>query len=236
MYYHSVEWGFDINYAKKKNEAMKFLIDNSFTTCISRICRIDNMRELFDGNKKYLVMVYPDFTFLKRTGFFDIINYDLLQDNIKKEYGENVNLEDFEYCCIEQMEKIDNCFTAVICSNGEGALIVEFLKDTIDNREITSDTESDRVPQRIVYDNFELMECDDYEVLKVLFSDINKCLWLKGYFELSFARVGKKKGVYYSYYSSEKIYMNIFNRKKDDLFGIRERCILNYLKHSGQIC
>ena len=211
-------------------------MENSFSTCLSQKCQANDLDKMFQrDNLEYLVMVFPIKGNKHRTGFFDIKSVVQLQQKIYSEYGNESTCDEFEYCFIDQMREMEGCFTATIISNGKGSLVIEYLTNTIDNRDITSNTKCERVPHKIIFIDFELVECDGFEILKILFDDIKKCLWLKGYYELSYATVQGKKDVYFSYYSDEGIYMNYFDCNRMYTYESRNRCILQFLKEIGYL-
>lgn len=235
MYYHSIEWGFDTDYMKKKNKAMCFLQKHCFKTCISRVCSYSEIASMFFENEGcFLVMISKKNNSAERNGYFDISNYSQLLDRIANDYGKDCDLSEYDFCFIDQLEKMKDCFTANIFSDGHGKIIVEYLMDTVDNRDITGYSQNGKIPHSIIIDNDVLVKCDSYLVLMNLYDVIKKCIWLRGYYELSYATVHSKPDIYFSYYSSEDIYMNIFMND----FGVDykgSRSVYLFMKNAGYI-
>lgn len=237
MFYHSIEWGFDLNYINKKKRAMLFLNAHEFPTCLSKICRFDGIDEMFEKEECcYLVMVSKKKDDSKRSGYFNIVNKRQLIDSMFEDYGKEIDYNNFVYCFIGQMQETLGCFTATLFSDGKGNIVIEYLTDIVDNRFLTSGSMGERTPSCITFRDFTLIDCDSFIILEKLYGIVKKCFFLKGYFELSYAVVHGKKDVYFSYYSSDDIYMNIFNNYYDlGEKSMHNRCIFFYMIQSGML-
>lgn len=236
MYYHSIDWGFDLEYFHKKNKAMVFLKEHSLTTCISSICGHKDLNMYFHDDRPYLVMVTNEKKRSLKKGYFGICRIEKLEENLKKDYGPDIDWDDFEFCLINQMMETPDCFTATLLSDGNGNIIIEYLKGTVDNRRLTSGGNEPDRPSGIIFEECLPIKCDDYHILLKMYDVIKKCFCLKGYYELSYAMVNGNKDIYFSYYSSDENYLNIFRKERflfEDELGCRS--VFSFLRQAGII-
>lgn len=238
MFYHSIEWGFDVDYINKKEDAKAFLNKLGLRCCIDEVCDFDKLNLKFNNNKNisYLVISFNKKNPKNRMGYFDICNYNQLLRHIKIDWG--CDFQELEFYFIVQMKHTLNCFTATLFSNGKGDVIIEYLKGVVDNRYVTSGSDNNNnslFTEKIYMHDYSLVYCEDYSVFTCLYEVIKVCSFFEGYYELSYANVHGEKGIYFSYYSKDKIYQNIF---EIDIIGdklISNRCIMNYLLLQNRI-
>lgn len=209
-FFHSYDWGFDTKYSLKKIKSIEYLSNNHFLHVktfglpIKRIFEIDLIG-------KYLVIVSASGEFgEKKMGFFNIERVSQLDSY--DEYNQlrySCEAENAYAVFIQQMEPCDGCFTGTITSNGKGRMIVELLEGTVDNRLLTScGAEATRI-FTIVFDEYELVSCNNFSLRQKFDSNLKKCMFTSGYFEFSYAAVSGENDIWFTYYSDCEIYRNI---------------------------
>ena len=210
MFYHSRDWGFDTSAIEKKEKAKEFLNRIGLPCCIKHICNHSEVNAFFrkDNKNCYLVMVL-DTESLKYTGFFNIISREQLLAQIDRIVNDDFCMNRLRYCFIEQMHEFIDCFTANIISDGKGNAIIEYIQGTVDNRCLSSGGIQKTKPQKIVFNDYKMVFCDNYKIFMLMWESIKTCLFFKGYYECSYALVNEIKDVFFSYYSDEEIYQNI---------------------------
>lgn len=238
MFFHSTDWGFDFDYQKKKENSREVLsqldlsILNSFSYTYFEL--LDNL-SLIDSNEVYLVTVDSTIASIPRHGYFDVSSIPNLLETIVADFGsDNTVLKTCRCYFIEQLFACKGCFTGALISDSKGNLICEVIDGIIDNRELTSGSSKSLYRKLIVYVDGKLSSCDDYLLWSKLLPQLEICIKYKGYFEFTFGRVRNKLDVYFSYFSSDKTYLNIFNndvRIFSDMITCRciERCYLQYI-------
>ena len=239
MYYHSTDWGFDDNYQQKKRLSRNRLSALKLPMLNSISC---NFHELSSGkvslgqNRVYLVTVDDPSKACPRRGYFGISTITELESCIIQDFGENsLSLNTCQCHLIEQLFPCDGCFTGAIFSNGTGDLVCEVIADTIDNRELTSGSTREYKRNRIIYCEGVLSFCDNIRIWATILPEISICITHKGYYEFAYGLVRGTKGVYFSYFSEDSAYQNIFPFQISlETEYIRCRCIENfYLRHIG---
>lgn len=225
-FYHSRDWGFDTSFLNKKENARTFLNSIGLPCCIKGIFSLSETESFLDNNKnneQYLIIAI-DRNSLKQYGFFDITNFTQLYDSINLIKDNSFHCGRLSCCIISQLNPCPGCFTANIISDGKGKAIIEFLPGTVDNRYLSSGGKYQKTPQRINFNNYELVFCDDFHVLLQMWDYIKTCLFFRGYYECSYASISKEKNVYFSYYSNEKIYRNI-ELEYINISALKFRCV-----------
>ena len=238
MFFHSTDWGFDMDYQKKKEKSRKFLsslelsVLNSFSCSYFELVGNDSV---IDSSEVYLVTVDSNINSVLRHGYFNISSVSILREKILSDFGTDSDVLETCRChFIEQLFLCPNCFTGALFSNCKGDLICEVICGTIDNRELTSGSSQNYDRKQIIYSEGNLITCDDYVLWSKLLPAIKVCIKCKGYFEFSFGRVGNNCDIYFSYYSDNECYQNVFfneQRVTSDMFASRcvERCYLQYI-------
>ena len=239
MYYHSTDWGFDDNYQTKKKTSRSGLKAIGLPMLESISCSYYELvqnKVRFKPNGVYLVTADDGTKEKNRKGYFGVKSSDELLQHIIRDFGDSESSLSACKChCIEQLFPCEGCFTGALFSNGCGDLVCETINNTVDNREVTSGSSAPYERNRIIYHDGELSFCGDYFIWATLLSVISLCINNKGYYEFAFGLVSGKKGLYFSYFSSEEIYQNIFplSAPFDDDY-IRCKCIEScYLQYLG---
>lgn len=211
-FYHSSAWGFDTSVINKKEEAKRFLNSIGLQCCIIHICDYSEARAFFDADNtgNCFLVIAIDKRSLKYTGCFDITSFGQLQNFVTSIIvRNNFSIERIKCLFINQMHWCPGCFTANIISDGKGNAIIEFIEDTVDNRLLSSGGGYKLKPKKILFNDFEMVYCDEVSVLIKLWDSLKTCLFYRGYYECSYAMINDIKKVYFSYYSDKEIYQNI---------------------------
>lgn len=232
MQYHSLDWGFDRNYHYKKIFSQYMLEELHLPICKNFNVTFHNLKKYFHYNNKYIILV-SDYNNIRK-GYFNICNYNQLLYQIGLDFTCPPN--NLSFRLIEQIDKCDNCFTATFFSNGRGSLILEAISNTVDNRFLTSgDERYEHKRIRIDFSNSTLTQCDNFQVLCLLNNYLKDLMWIKGYYELSYGKLNGYKGVYFTYFSNDETYMNIFNKNLVSLNNLTDRCRYLYLLEAGYL-
>lgn len=234
LFYHSIDWGFDTAFIEKKRKAKEYLDSLSLPCCIDGVCNANEAKRILDTNNPgcYLVTVKNPRT-NQGDGYFGIQTFSQLLEKMKKSFGQNCSLDEFEFCVIEQLEKIPGCFTSIIMSDGKGNAVVEYLEGTVDNRFLSSGGEFKGTPQRIIFCGYDVIYCNNFSVLKRLYSSVKTCLYFKGYYECTYATLHGEPGVFFSYFSTDQMYQNIFSSFDFYMLPVNDRCSAQYLFEAG---
>lgn len=210
-FYHSSAWGFDTSIIEKKEKAKRFLDEVGLPCCIECLCKHNEVKNFFDRrNIKYpLLLIVIDRETYKQIGSFDIMNFSQVQGLVKPNLSSFFCADRLTYCFIDQMFPCRRCFTATIISDGKGNGIIEFLTGIVDNRYLTSGGGNKLIPERIIFNDYKLVYCDDMIVLKTMWNSLKICLFYRGYYECSYATINNVNNVFFSYYSDDEAYQNI---------------------------
>ena len=226
-FYHSSNWNFDNLFIEKKKKAKSFLESIRLSCCIRCVCNHNEVKKFFAEVEKktgsFLVIVIDSET-LKRIAFFNIVNFSQLQALVEPRFSNDFRIDRLRYCVISQMQPCQECFTATIISDGRGNAIIEFIKDTVDNRFLTSGGNYELIPQQIFFNEYKMVYCNDINVLLKLWPSLKVCLFFKGYYECSYAIVNDKKQICFSFYSDDNVYQNNLDLECFDSNTLKSRC------------
>lgn len=240
-YFHSTDWGFDDNYQNKKIMSRRGLESLGLPMLSSFSILASDLDQVFMDahvDTVYLVTVDDPCKEFPRQGYFNIMSSAELNKKIQRDFSNRKDVLSRCRCFfIEQIFPCLGCFTGVIISNGLGKIVCEIISDTIDNREITSGSTVSSRRKRIIYYDGKLCCCEDFYAWRLLVPYLQLCKDNLGYYEFSYGKVGEKHGVFFSYYSKDKVYQNIFEHDIPFYEGmITCRCIERAYLKSISLC
>ena len=210
VFYHANDWGFDTSTPiSRKIHSEFFLTSIGLPCCIKRASNSSEIQSLFNHGSSYFLVYVIDKETHNFYVFQNISSYVQLLSLIKCDLKNKIIEDNLYYCLIERMHECPGCFTANVISNGRGNAIIEFIKGTVDNRYLSNGGNYIKAPQKIIFNDYKMVYCDDYYVFRQMWESIKICLFFKGYFECSYTSINKIKNVYYSFYSSKEIFQDI---------------------------
>ena len=159
----------------------------------------------------YIVIFDPSSNNFQKYGMHNVNSVTSIDDYIDKN---NININLYNISFIEQIKKVDNSFVGTVMSNGKGKTIIEILSDTVDSRELTS-----RGANSKLIKTYDFTEFNDYCFnVPAIIKEIKKmCEFFQGYYEFAYGKIRDEKDIYFTFYSKNKKYINIFG-------GDEEKC------------
>ena len=214
-YYNSLEWGI-INVGSDgiRNKGFQFIKNiglpagNNFNL---KFAELENskekvMREINDSN--YLVLFDPPNNNFKRFAINNVNSYDKIIDFINRN---NCDLSQYKVSFVEKINTIPNSFAGTLISDGKGNTIIEIIKNTCDTRELTSTgADSNEIEQYrfISFDDCGIKVPSNIKEIKEI------CQYFRGYYEFAYGKIRDRKDIYFTFYSSNSEYINIFEGGK----------------------
>ena len=211
--YHSSQWGFDSDFSLKRYKSQKMLeslqVNFVKTSCVhgDEICHY-----VLDSNYKYLVFVcFP------RNGQFAIHNFSFYDISSMSQvlshcaFSDFSSLEGINFFITPQLEYKTNDLMARLVSDGTGSLFGEII--TIGNTTRSFEQANSSELDYFEFMDYELMDCSNYRIRLLFDSEINICIFKRGYFEVAKARLFDSKDTYFMYYSDLPEYRNVFNNR-----------------------
>lgn len=157
----------------------------------------------------FLVIFDPKDNKKERVGYFSVNHLDEIGDIF------SLNLEDYGASFIQQIQDVRPCFSGSAVSNGEGKLIVEIIKDTVDVRNLTSCGADTKNVDRAYFDDFDFLclapEWLEYFFLKEI-KDYTQ--YFTGYYEFAYGMLNGQKGLFFTSYSDNPTFQEIFNESQ----------------------
>lgn len=213
-FYNSIKWGIqETDIGNIRNNGMQHLKELKFATTDYKSLSYKNFclnfNSLLDAMKgsEYIIIFEPPNENFQRYG----IDYTDNQSEVRDFISSKGNfLDEYNVSLIEKINEIDSSFCGTVISNERGNVVIETLKGSVDSRFLTS-TGAD-------YENIECYEFNGYELNSRVPSIILKikkdCEFISGYYEFAYGEVKGKKGVFYTFYSDNEKYRNIFKGRK----------------------
>ena len=143
-YYNSIEWGIqekDTEDIRKKG--LDFLEDIQCSTIKSYVfpirALIDNKKiieEILKKESKVFIICEPKSPKYPRVGQMNITNIEQINDVLSKIPEDRY--DKYKLSIMQQIESIIGSFTGTAMSDGKGKILMEFLKDTVNSRDLTS--------------------------------------------------------------------------------------------------
>ena len=214
-YHNSLEWGIiKENTSSIRGNGFEFLkriklpTGNNFSIKNTDILVNKDKYNEEISKSNYLVIFEPHNNSYQRCGIFGVNSFDQIEEYIR---NNNININNYQISLVEIIEKITHSFAGVLMSDGEGNTIIEIINDTVDSRELTS---CGADAKRIMH--FESNDFDNtlYEAPKVIREIKEICQYFRGYYEFAYGSIRGVKDIYFTFYSSNDEYINIFKGGK----------------------
>ena len=209
-FYNSLEWGIVNEESKKmRQNGFDFLkkinvpTGDNFSISYQDYQNQKQSIESRINNSKYIVILEPPTNQYHRYGLTGVNSTRTIDAYMEQE---KLSLKSYNISFIEIIKELEDSFSGTVISNGKGDTFIEIIKGTCDSRELTS-TGAD--PNRIKQYNFFSFEGGErapqviYEIKKV-------CQYFKGYYEFAFGEIRGEKDIYFTFYSPNENYINIF--------------------------
>ena len=214
-YFNSLDWGIineslgvlrsnGFDYLKK----LELPVGNNF---IVKYKDYLNNKEEFNERIKdseYLVMFEPPNNAYQKYAIFSVNNTDQIDDFIK---DNDLFLDNYCVSFVEMIKVIDNSFAGVLMSDGKGSTIIEIVNGTCDSRELTSRGVDPKKTRK--YESFDF-EDELIGAPKIIKEIKDICQYFKGYYEFAYGSIRGEKKIYFTFYSSNDEYINIFKGGK----------------------
>ena len=214
-HYNSLDWG--IIEGKSNNvrgEGFEFLeeinapIGKNFSLPYKDY--LENKKKLNNiiKDSNYIVIFEPPCNLYQRYGVGDVNTIDIIDEYIKEK---ELKLDEYNISFIEKIDKCKDSFAGTAMSDGKGQLVVEVIINTCDSRELTSKGADSSLIRTYRFSSF-----DDYttftpDLIKQI-KDI--CQYFSGYYEFAYGEIRNKKDIYFTFYSKNGNYINIFEGGK----------------------
>lgn len=214
-YYNSLEWGIIDKESKeiRKNgfeylKKLKLPVGNNFSMKYDDIYMQKDLinEELTKSN--YLVLFEPPDNRFKRLGIDNVNSFEKIDNYLKKN---NYDLSMYNVSFIEKIIQISDSYAGTLLSDGRGNTLIEIIENTCDSRELTSiGADSNRIKQ------YKFISFDDFQMnLPKGISDIkNICQYFKGYYEFAYGKIRGENNIYFTFYSNNSEYINVFKGGK----------------------
>lgn len=221
-YHNSLEWGIlrdntsDIrgdgfDYIKRLGLPIGNNFSISYCDYEQNKCKI---QEVIKDSKYIIIFDPPGYDFL-RLSLGEVVNDTNRIDEFLKSNSfindYNIPLNYYNISFIEFIEKIPTSYAGVVMSDGQGNTVIETVSDTCDSRELTS-----RGADRSRIKDYTYISFDDYIVgaPKAIQQIKNVCQYFRGYYEFAYGKIREVNNIYFTYYSNNPKYTNIFEGGK----------------------
>ena len=210
-YFNSLEWGIiDSDSRTIRGNGFEYLKElkmptgNNFSVSFNEYLsnKATIQKEIEASN--YLVIFEPPNNTYKRYGLNNINSTEMIDDFIEKD---KPSINQYHISFIEQILKTDKSYVGTVMSDGKGSTIIETLSGTCDSRELTSRGADPKRIQQYIFNSFQDkvwgVPRDIAEIREI-------CQYFKGYYEFAYGRVRNEEQIYFTFYSSNEHYINIF--------------------------
>ena len=209
-YYNSLEWGI-INTGSNsmRNKGFTFLKEIGLPTGNNfgiKFVELQDKRIILDNELKgsqYLALFEPPNNKFKRYG----INVNSFQDLLDFINQVDCDLSNYRISFVEKVIQLPNSYAGTLLSDGKGNTLIETVDGTCDSRELTSTgVDIDRVKQ------YHFISFEDYQekLPKELKEAKDLCQYFRGYYEFAYGSIRNYSDIYFTYYSNNEEYINIF--------------------------
>ena len=214
-YYNSLDWGIITDKASTvRGNGFAFLklinlpTGNNFS--ISYKDYIENKGEIEKtiASSNYIAILEPPDNSYRRYGITNITSVTQIDEYIK---NNGLSIDNYRVSFIEIIKEVKNSFVGVVMADGEGHMVIEILHGTVDTRDLTSTGADISKVERYSYDSFEEYTLGEPRII----SEIrDMCQYFKGYYEFAYGNIRGENNVYFTFYSSNEEYINIFKGGK----------------------
>ena len=111
----------------------------------------------------------------------------------------------------EIIKEVKNSFAGVVMTDGKGNTVIETISGTCDTRELTSTGADATRIKRYEYENFDDYTLGEPRIIKEI---RDMCQYFNGYYEFAYGNIRGENNVYFTFYSSNEEYINIFKGGK----------------------
>lgn len=221
-YHNSLEWGIlGDNISHIRGSGFDYIkqlglpTGNNFSISYSDYEKNKSKIQEVIKDSQYIIIFDPPGYDFFRYSLDEIVNDvqkidDFLMNNTAmNDY--NIPLNYYNISFIEFIEKIPTSFAGVVMSDGQGNTVIETVSDTCDSRELTSHgAERSRIKE------YTYISFDDYIIgaPKYIQQIKDVCQYFRGYYEFSYGKIRGVSNIYFTYYSNNPKYINIFEGGK----------------------
>ncbi|MFA6777331.1 MAG: hypothetical protein WCR80_02630 [Bacilli bacterium] len=214
-YYNSQEWGIlkqDLGNQRSNGSdflrEMGFNITNNISLYPEQFYNeLESLHTMMNEAKASFIVIFdPIASNIKRCSIpGEVTSLNQVMEFIK---SNNLNLSNYKITFIERLLEIPDSFCGVVMTNGKADTIIEILLNSINLVDLTS---AGVDPSKIQYYDFYYF--DESLVVPRLINRIKlDCEHFKGYYEFIYGKYNGTTDIYYTYYSDNKEYTNIFEQ------------------------
>ena len=214
-YYNSLEWGIidqDSREVRKNGfdhiKKIKLPTGHNFSVGYHEYqVRKTQIADMIKDSK-YIVIFEPPNKSNTRYGITSISSIDQIDEYIIKN---NYNLQKYNVSFIEIINELQNSFAGTVMTDGNGNTIIETIDGTCDSRELTSIGAN---AKHINSYRFMSFDDNDSNVPRIIREIKEMCQYFRGYYEFAYGEIRGIKDIYFTFYSPNENYINIFEGGK----------------------
>lgn len=222
-YYNSLEWGIiKDNSASNRKQGFEFLkkiqlpMGDNFSIEVSEYDHYYDELNARIEKSHYLVIFEPPSNQFDRYGIYNINSGEQITEFIK-EKGELI--KDYNISFVEIIDQTEKSYVGTVMSDGKGNVIIETLNGTCDSRELTSRGADSSKIRQYIFNSFYHYNDVPRDIL-----DIKEiCQYFKGYYEFAYGSIRGEEKIYFTFYSSDEAYTNIFEGGMKNAKTLRNR-------------
>lgn len=218
-YYNSIEWGIQEKETDDiRKKGLDFLKDIQCRTIKSYMFPLKQIIEdrqeiekVFQRENKVFIICEPINPSYQRIGQMNITNAEQLYTILSKIPPSMY--DKYKLYIMQQIETTKGCFTGTAMSDGKGKLLMEFLTDTVNSRELTSRGADAEKIESCFFSGFDTVEELPKTIpIKLIKAIKDKCHFFKGYFEFTYGSINGESDLYFTFYSDIPKYINALER------------------------
>lgn len=214
-YFNSLEWGIiDSDSRTIRGDGFDYLKELRLPTGNNFSMSFNEYLEKKDAIQKeislsnYLVIFEPPNNTYKRYGLNNINSTEMIDEFIEHD---KPGINQYHISFIEKIIETDKSYVGAVMSDGKGSVVIETLSGTCDSRELTSRGAD---PKRIAQYIFTSFHDKVWGIPRDIAEVRDICQYFKGYYEFAHGRVRNEEQIYFTFYSSNEHYTNIFKGGK----------------------
>lgn len=210
-YFNSLEWGIiDLDSRTIRGDGFDYLKElrlptgNNFSMSFNEY--LENKDKIQNDIEKsnYLVIFEPPNNTYKRYGLNNINSIAAIDEFIEQD---KPGINQYHISFIEKIIETEKSYVGAVMSDGKGSVVIETLSGTCDSRELTSRGAD---PKRISQYIFTSFHDKVWGIPRDIAEVRDICQYFKGYYEFAYGRVRNEEQIYFTFYSSNEHYTNIF--------------------------
>lgn len=188
-------------------------------------------KNLFSNNGPFLVIFEPARNDVKRYGKINVISYDQIEKQLREMTNTHPKIR-----IIQQILKHKHSFAGAAISDGNGRLYVEIIRDTVDVRNLTSTGASPLLLDSIAYIDFYNLCVTPNHCIRSFREIIDITLHHKGYYEFAFGLIDSIPGVYFTSFSKNVLFQNLWNKYEIDFTSyLHHRLKSIFIRENGYL-